>query len=215
MKSTSLILLAGGNGTRMGSTIPKVFMPLKDRAIILHSFDLFSSMNEITEIIVVCPEAYRSSFPSETLFADPGKERQDSVESGFKKTTGEIILIHDGARPFITKKEVLKLLEEGIPIGAATLGSPIKNTIKQVCRNSLVEKTLDRSILYEMYTPQLLKRDLLQKGLSAAKEKKLTDDVALAELIGHPVKIIMGSPQNIKITHPIDLKLAEILSVDS
>ncbi|QVL58129.1 MAG: 2-C-methyl-D-erythritol 4-phosphate cytidylyltransferase [Simkaniaceae bacterium] len=211
MKHISLILLAGGSGIRMGSTIPKVFLPLKNRAMILHSFKLFFSMKEIAEIVVVCPKEYHSYFPSNTLFAPPGKERQDSVENGFKKTTGEIILIHDGARPFIKKEDVLKLLKEGIPIGAATLGAPTKNTIKQVNHNSLVEKTLDRSILYEMYTPQLLKRDLLEKGLSAAKEKKLTDDVSLAELIGHPVKIVTGSSRNIKITHPIDLKLAEIL----
>lgn len=168
-------------------------------------------MKEIEEIVVVCPKSYHSYFPSKTLFATPGKERQNSVESGFKKTTGDIILIHDGARPLITKEDVLKLLKEGIPTGAATLGSPIKNTIKQVDQNSLVEKTLDRSLLCEMYTPQLLKRELLEKGLIAAKEKTVTDDVALAELIDHPVKIVMGSPHNIKITHPIDLKLAEVL----
>lgn len=211
MKTISLILLAGGKGTRMESTIPKVFLSLKKRAVILHSFELFSSMKEIDEIVVVCPKPYHSYFPSGTLFANPGTERQDSVESGFKKTTGDIILIHDGARPFITEEDVLKLLYEGIPTGAATLGSPIKNTIKQVDQNSFVEKTLDRSLLYEMYTPQLLKRELLEKGLAAAKKKKLTDDVALAELIGHPVKIVMGSYHNIKITYPIDLKLAEVL----
>ncbi len=211
MKTISLILLAGGSGSRMGLATPKVFLPLRRKAIILHSFDLFSSMKEITEIIVVCPKEQRSLFPENTLFATPGKERQDSVQNGFKKTTGEIILIHDGARPFITKKDVLNLLKEGLPIGAATLGGPTKNTIKEVGKNSLVEKTLDRSSLYEMYTPQLLRRDLLEKGLSAAKEKKLTDDVAFAELIGHPVKIVIGCTRNIKITHPIDLKLAEIL----
>lgn len=211
MKPISLILLAGGSGKRMGSTIPKVFLPLKNRAVILHSFELFSSMKEISEIVVVCPKAYHSYFPPTTLFATPGKERQDSVESGFKHTTGEIILIHDGARPFITKEDVLKLLEEGIPVGAATLGTPSKNTIKQIDQHSLVEKTLDRSTLYEMHTPQLLKRELLKAGLAAAKKEKLTDDVALAERLGHPVKIVAGSSHNIKITHPIDLKLAEIL----
>ncbi|MDJ0651446.1 MAG: 2-C-methyl-D-erythritol 4-phosphate cytidylyltransferase [Simkaniaceae bacterium] len=211
MKIISLILLGGGRGTRMGSSVPKVFLSLKKREIILHSFELFSSMQEIHEIVVVCPKSYHSYFPSKTLFANPGKERQDSVENGFKKTSGDIILIHDGARPFVTREDVLTLLREGIPTGAATLGSPVKNTIKQVDQNSLVEKTLDRSLLYEMHTPQLLKRELLEKGLAAAKGQKLTDDVALAERVGHPVKIVTDSSHNIKITHPIDLKLAEIL----
>ena len=195
----------------MGSEIPKVFLILKKKVIILHSFDLFSSIKEITEIVVVCPKKYHFLFPKNTFFASPGKERQDSVQNGFKKTTGEIILIHDGARPFITREDVLKLFKEGIPIGAASLGARTKNTIKKINESSLVEKTLNRDFLYEMYTPQLLRRDLLEKGLAAAKEKKLTDDIALAELIDHPVKIVTGSTLNIKITHPIDLKLAEIL----
>jgi 2-C-methyl-D-erythritol 4-phosphate cytidylyltransferase len=207
----SLILLAGGRGTRMKAPIPKVFLPLRGKPLILHSYELFSSMEEVEEIIVVCPKEFHLIFPKNTLFALPGKERQDSVQNGFAKTSGEFILIHDGARPFITRNEVQKLLHEGLPIGAATLGAPIKNTIKQVNALSLVEKTLDRSLLYEMYTPQLLRRDLLKEGLAAAKNEKLTDDVALAELIGHPVKIITGSRENIKITTPIDLKLAEIL----
>ncbi len=211
MQTISLILLAGGLGSRMGSNIPKVFLPLKNKAIILHSFDLFSSMKEISEIVIVCPKEYHHLFPQNTCFAPPGEERQDSVQNGFRKTTGETILIHDGARPFITRGDVLKLIQEGSPIGAATLGAPTKNTIKQVNSSSLVEKTLDRSKLYEMYTPQLLKRELLERGFAAAKEKKLTDDVALAEFIDHPVKIVTGSTFNIKITHPIDLKLAEIL----
>lgn len=207
----SLILLAGGRGIRMGSSKPKTFLSLKGKPIILHSFDLFASMEEIDEIVVVCPEEHRHIFPPGTLFALPGNERQDSVQSGFQKTTGEFLLIHDGARPLVKKEDVQKLLQEGIPIGAATLGAPTKNTIKQVETSGMVEKTLHRPALYDMFTPQLLRRDLYEQGFAAAKGKILTDDVALAERIGHPVKIVEGCSQNIKITTPIDLKLAEIL----
>lgn len=207
----SLILLAGGKGTRMESSIPKVFLPLKEKPLILHSYELFASMEEIEEIVVVCPEAFHHYFPKNTLFALPGKERQDSVQNGFTKCSGEFLLIHDGARPFITREDVQALLTEGLPVGAATLGAPTKNTIKQVNASSLVEKTLDRSLLYEMYTPQLLRRDLLEKGLQKAEGQTFTDDVALAELLGHPVKIVTGSSRNIKVTTPTDLKLAEIL----
>ena len=94
---------------------------------------------------------------------------------------------------------------------AAALGARTRNTIKQVNDTQHVEKTLDRTILYEMYTPQLLAREIYEKGYQAAKEISLTDDVSLAECIGHPVKIVIGHANNIKITYPIDLKLAEIL----
>lgn len=207
----SLILLAGGKGTRMKSSIPKVFLPLKEKPLILHSYELFASMEEIEEIVVVCPKAFHHYFPENTLFAHPGKERQDSVQNGFTKCSGEFLLIHDGARPFITREEVQKLLKEGLPVGAATLGAPTKNTIKQVGASSFVEKTLDRSLLYEMYTPQLLRRDLLEKGLQKAQGQTFTDDTTLAELLDHPVKLVTGSNRNIKITTPIDLQLAGLL----
>lgn len=211
MKTVSLILLAGGSGTRMSSDIPKTFLPLRGKPVILHSFELFLSMKEINEIVVVCPKERRSIFPEKTLFALPGEKRQDSVQNGALKTSGEILLIHDGARPLITREDVLKLLEEGMSTKAAALGAPTKNTIKQVSDNKHVEKTLDRTILYEMYTPQLLAREVYEEGYQATKGTSLTDDVALAEYINHPVKIVIGCASNIKITYPIDLKLAEIL----
>ncbi|QVL55370.1 MAG: 2-C-methyl-D-erythritol 4-phosphate cytidylyltransferase [Simkaniaceae bacterium] len=211
METISLILLAGGYGTRMSSDVPKTFLPLRGKPMILHSFDLFFSMKEINEIVVVCPKECRSIFPEGTLFALPGEKRQDSVQNGALKTSGEILLIHDGARPLITREDVLKLLKEGMSTKAAALGAPAKNTIKQVSANKHVEKTLDRTVLYEMYTPQLLAREVYEKGYQAAKGTPLTDDVALAECINHPVKIVIGCASNIKITYPIDLKLAEIL----
>jgi len=210
MKTVSLILLAGGLGIRMSSDVPKTFLPLKGKPLVLHSFELFSKMSEIHQIVVVCPEDFRHLFPKATTFATPGKTRQDSVQSGFQKTKGEILLIHDGARPFVSKKDVLKLLCEGASTGAATLGSPVKNTIKQV-KSSLVEKTLDRSALYDIYTPQLLSREVYEKGYHKNQHAPLTDDVALAESIGHPVKIVEGCHNNFKITYPIDLKLAALL----
>ncbi len=195
----------------MNSDVPKTFLPLRGKPVILHSFELFLSMKEINEIVVVCSKEHQSLFPDKTLFALPGGKRQDSVQNGALKTSGEILLIHDGARPFITREDVLKLLKEGMPAKAAALGIPTKNTIKQVNGNKYVEKTLDRNILYEMYTPQLLAREVYEKGYQAAKGIPLTDDVALAEYINHPVKIVIGCTSNIKITYPIDLKLAEIL----
>ena len=208
-KKTSLILLAGGLGLRMETSCPKQCLPLNGKPIALHSYNVFLSIEEITEIIVVCAEEYTPLFPQAKAFAPPGKERQDSVSNGFKMCSknSDFILIHDSVRPFITKLAVKNLLNEGMKTSAATLGVPVTSTIKQVDKDNLVTLTPSRSTLFEIQTPQLLKREVLQKGLEYAEKTNLTltDDVALAELINHPVKIVKGSYSNIKITTKEDL----------
>src|SRR3990172_7494754 len=106
----SVILLAGGTGTRMGGVLPKQFLPLNGKPIARHSFDTFASLDEVVEIVVVCEERYRSHFHSEKKsydlrFAEPGERRQDSVYNGFRTTSADadLICIHDSARPFVTR----------------------------------------------------------------------------------------------------------------
>jgi 2-C-methyl-D-erythritol 4-phosphate cytidylyltransferase len=203
----------------MGGPIPKQFLPLKGQPIVQYSFDLFLSLPEISEIVVVCKPQFKTFFEKSPLkpiqFALPGKERQDSVASGFAHVSPscDYVLIHDSARPLIQEEEVRKLIEEGLLIGAATLGVPMKYTVKEVDENGMVKKTLDRSRLYNIQTPQLLRRDILAKGLKKAQKQGLTlsDDVSLAELIRHPVKIVYGSDENLKITTPEDFEVAKQL----
>lgn len=206
----TVILLAGGKGTRIGTPVPKQFLPLGDKPIALHSYDLLRSLDNLQELIVVCDPAYRHHFPENTPFAKPGIERQDSVYEGFQKITKptDIVLIHDSARPYVNKPDLDKLIREGAPIGAATLASPVVCTIKSVNPNHIVKETLPRSELYEIQTPQLLTYKLLKEGLEKARSLGhfVTDDVSLAEYLDHPVKLVMGSRSNIKITTPDDLQ---------
>lgn len=219
MPTIAAILLAGGTGSRMGGPIPKQYLPLKGQPIVQYSFDLFLSLPEISEIVVVCKPQFQTFFEKSPLkpvqFALPGDQRQDSVASGFAHVSPscDYLLIHDTARPLIQEDEVHKLLEEGIPVGAATLGVPMKYTVKEVDKNGLVCQTLDRSRLFNIQTPQLLRRDILSKGLKEAKKRGLTftDDVSLAELVRHPVKIVYGSDDNLKITTPEDFEVAKQL----
>ncbi|KVI01704.1 4-diphosphocytidyl-2C-methyl-D-erythritol synthase [Cynara cardunculus var. scolymus] len=211
-KSVSIVLLAGGQGKRMGASMPKQYLPLLGQPIALYSFYTFSRMPEVKEIVVVCDPSYQDIFEDtrekinvDLKFALPGKERQDSVYSGLQAIdlNSELVCIHDSARPLISSSDVEKVLSDGLRIGASVLGVPAKATIKEANSESFVVKTLDRKTLWEMQTPQV-------EGL------EVTDDVSIVEHLKHPVYITEGSYTNIKVTTPDDLLLAErILNTDS
>lgn len=210
----SAILLSGGVGSRMEAAIPKQYLPLGGKPLVLHSFERLRNCPLIDEVIVVCHQNYRRLFP-DTCFADPGNRRQDSLFQGLKQvhSQAEFILVHDAARPLLSEEDLLAVIQAGFEFGAATLALPAISTIKQADRNLMVTQTFDRSTLYTIQTPQVIRKDVLTLGFALAQENDLTvtDDVSLAELTGHPVKLVIGSPENIKITTPEDLALAESL----
>ncbi|XP_054803738.1 2-C-methyl-D-erythritol 4-phosphate cytidylyltransferase, chloroplastic isoform X1 [Prosopis cineraria] len=226
-RSVSVVLLAGGKGKRMGASMPKQYLPLLGQPIALYSFNTFSHMVEVKEIVVVCDPSYRDVFEdakgdnlAELKFALPGKERQDSVYNGFQAIdpNSELVCIHDSARPLVLARDVKKVLIDGLSIGAAVLGVPVKATIKEANSESFVVKTLDRKTLWEMQTPQVIKPELLRKGFELVNSGGLevTDDVSIVEHIKHPVYITEGSYTNIKVTTPDDMLLAErILNLNS
>lgn len=206
----------------MNSTCPKQYLLLQGKPIILHSLEALLSFQGFSEIIIVCEKEYRSLFSSYTStpirFATPGKERQDSVLSGFKALASSTkwVCIHDGARPLLKAQDLYAVLEAGMQHAAATLAIPLKMSVKEADQDLFVKKSLDRSTLWDIQTPQILSYPLLQRGLEEmqAKNLKVTDDVSLAELLGEPVKLVQGSYSNIKITTQDDLSLANLLLKD-
>lgn len=186
----------------------------------MYSFELFLQSAQIDEIVVVCNLEYRSVFSAHNRvkpvhFAMPGARRQDSVFNGLKASSlgQDLILIHDAARPFIDQDLIEKVLLEGKDFGAATLGMPVKYTVKTATEAQLVANTPDRSFLWEIQTPQVVKREILEEGFRIAAEKGITvtDDVSLAELTKTEVKLVKGADKNIKITVPLDLVFANHL----
>lgn len=209
----SVILLAGGIGSRMGSATPKQFLPLKGKPIAFYSLEILLSLPQIHEIVVVCAEEYRSLFSAYPVrFASPGEKRQESVFNGLCATSAQSswICTHDAARPLITKAMVEPLFHEGFQTGAAALGVPMKSTVKECCSAHLVQKTLDRDRIWEIQTPQFLSKKILCDGFSHINSFGIdvTDDVSIAELMHQPVRMVKGCPTNIKITTPEDLILA-------
>ena len=207
----ALILLAGGKGERFQSPIPKQFLPLKDKPLVLHSLEILLSLDIFSQKIIVCDASYHFIFEKyqNIIFAPPGKRRQDSVFSALEKIKKSIdfVCIHDAARPYIQQEHILKLIKATQKEKAVALGMPCTNTIKYVDKEGYVQKTLPRSSVWEIQTPQIIAYDLLIKGMQKAKKENIevTDDVSLIELLQEKIHIIPGCYSNKKITTPQDL----------
>ncbi len=208
-----LVLLAGGTGSRMGAELPKQLLPLGQKKVIDHSLDLFSQIEGLQKIVIVLDERYAHHLKDSYELAPPGKRRQDSLENALKMLPEDdlLICVHDAARPFVSLQDVERLLQAGQEVGAATLCSPVPFTIKQADDHLMVEKTLNRDTLYDIKTPQVVSHSILKKGFALCHDeaREVTDDVALAEILGHRVKLVIGSNRNIKLTTKEDYAYAK------
>ncbi|HRD54910.1 MAG TPA: 2-C-methyl-D-erythritol 4-phosphate cytidylyltransferase [Parachlamydiaceae bacterium] len=219
MKRVSVILLAGGKGSRMETATPKQFLQLGNKPLLFHSLEFFQNFSYTHEMIIVCEKEYQTLFHETNgigiKFAAPGNRRQDSVFNGLKEVDplSDLILIHDGARPFLNEANLLKAIDEAALHGAAALAVPLKFTVKEKDENGTVLKTVDRASLFEVQTPQIIEQKLLWEGFQFAQQHGLevTDDLSLIELLNKPAKLVMGSYQNIKITTKEDLAFAKVL----
>lgn len=214
----SVIIVAGGSGSRMNMNINKQFIKINEKEVIAHTIDKFYKNEYIDEIILVVKEDEIDYFKENIIkkygyknikIALGGKERQDSVYNGLKivDKNCDMVLVHDGARPFVSKEIIKKAVTETKK--ASVIGVRVKDTIKVVNNNEIIS-TPNRNTLWAIQTPQTFKYDLLKRAYEKAYEENFygTDDSSLVENLGEKVNIIEGSYENIKITTKEDLNMA-------
>ncbi|MFZ3590879.1 2-C-methyl-D-erythritol 4-phosphate cytidylyltransferase [Bacillus sp. DJP31] len=216
-----VVIPAAGQGKRMNAGINKQFIQLGQLPVIIHTLSVFEHDPDCTGIILVINEKETATF-EEMLWTYQikkvqhlvrgGKERQHSVYNGLVKMDSnvELVLVHDGARPFVTIEKIHELVHVASKQGAAILAVPVKDTIKKVT-NNLVDETVERSSLWAVQTPQAFRVAILVEAYEQAIRAGFigTDEASLVEYLGMPITIVMGDYENIKLTTPEDLTYGE------
>lgn len=224
----SVIIPAAGQGKRFGAGTNKAFVLLAGKTILERTVTVFSDLPEIGEIIIVVAPDEVDEIKGQVKFyprqdiikvVAGGAERQYSVENALAAVSdnAEVLLIHDGARPLISRRVIRQIIQAVRDNSAAIVAVPVKDTIKVVDSGGFVTSTPTRSELWAVQTPQGFKRNLLIKAYKKAREENFlgTDDSSLVERLGIPVKIVPGEYENIKITTPEDLPIAKMILTEN
>jgi 2-C-methyl-D-erythritol 4-phosphate cytidylyltransferase len=221
------IIPAAGVGQRMGRQTPKPYLSLAGKPILAHTLEIFEKTREVDEVtLVVHPQELdycqdkvlsRFTFKKVLRLVPGGKERQDSVYHALKALQNEdsleLVVVHDGVRPFVTPDQIRRVLEAARRHGGAILGLPAQDTLKRVDPEGLILQTLERQDIWQVQTPQAFQAPLLWRAFVEAYSRNHygTDEASLVEALNHPVVVVPGSPFNLKITTPEDLQMAEAL----
>lgn len=220
LKACGAVIVAAGTASRMGG-IDKVMAQLNGEPMIVHTVRAFQNCDAIREIVVVTRQDLIvpimdlcHGFDKLRAVVVGGDSRQESVERGLSALSGamKLVAVQDGARPLITWQVIDRTVRAANTYGAAAPAVPVKDTVK-VVRGGTVKETPDRSTLQAVQTPQVFDVDLLRGALQKAKDDNaaVTDDCSAVERMGMTVKIVEGDERNIKVTTPMDLKIAQLL----
>lgn len=221
MSNFAVILPAAGASRRFGDkNYKKPFAPLAGRAVWLHSAERFLARPDVKQLIVVVADDDREEFNRKfganiaILGVDVcrgGAERADSIQNAIERLNDDIdmVAVHDAARPCLADKWIDWVFEAAVKEGAAILAVPEPATLKRVGPNKAIVETVDRKGLWQAQTPQVFRRELLVKAYASREGQAATDDATLVQQLGEQVKIVQGSPLNLKLTTRDDLRLAE------
>lgn len=214
------ILVAGGKGLRMGSDIPKQFLPLRGRPVLMHTIDVFRRTYPDIHIILVLPREQQDywrqlcgqhDYDVELCVADGGETRFHSVHNGLSLIPDDargVVGVHDGVRPFVSPEAIRRCFEAAEEFGAVVPVVSVVETVRQVLADGS-SMTVDRNAYRLVQTPQTFDIQLLKKAYGQPFDPFFTDDASVVEAMGHPIKLVEGNNENIKLTNPADLKLAE------
>jgi len=222
---TAALIVAGGVGMRVGAPLPKQFLPLAGKPLILHTLEAFEKAPSIHAILLLLPQEWIDHFRSKILplgyflklqkILPGGKTRQDSTRAGFQGIEGpfDVVLVHDGARPLIEVETIERCVKAAAEYGAALVACPSKDTVKEADAEGWVQKTVDRNKIYLAQTPQAARYKVLQEALEKAYGEGFqgTDEASLIERNGVRVKIVECDASNMKVTTPLDFRVAEAL----
>lgn len=214
-----VLIVAGGKGLRMGGEQPKQFLPLKGRPVLMHTLEQFYRSDVAMEIILVLPHEQQNywkqlceehHFTIKHRIADGGESRFYSVKNGLSLIeTPSIVGVHDGVRPFVSVDVINRCYELAVTKEAVVPVVDVVDTVRHITNNG--SETVDRSAYKLVQTPQVFNADLLLKGYEQAYSSAFTDDASVVEAMGVKVALTPGNRENIKLTTPFDLKVAEAL----
>jgi 2-C-methyl-D-erythritol 4-phosphate cytidylyltransferase / 2-C-methyl-D-erythritol 2,4-cyclodiphosphate synthase len=218
------VIAAGGTGTRMTSELPKQFLELAGKPILLHTVERVVSLDSVIQVVIALPARHipaariilgRRKWRVPVRCVAGGATRQESVRRGVARTPdrADVILVHDAVRPLCDRETMQRVLEAAWQTGGAVPGLPATETIQRVSRRGRVLATPPREELYAIQTPQCFHASVLRTALECAHEKGFlgTDESSVVRWAGHPVVVVPGSSANLKITRPLDLEIAELL----
>jgi len=221
-RSAAAVIVAAGTGARMNASLPKQFLLLNDRPVLFHTLQPFLTATFVNEIIVVVHPDWLNRQEVKNCLPDKsdkpirivpgGERRQDSVYNGISATSEsvEIIIVHDGVRPFVTLKEINETILMCDSFDGSILAIPAVDTLKEV-KDATIIRTIDRSNIWQAQTPQTFRKSILLRAFETAFANGFTgtDEASLVEKIGGKISVLNGHPENIKITCQYDLNIAK------
>lgn len=218
MKHTALIV-AGGKGLRMGSELPKQFLPIGGKPVLMHTLEAFYRFDSAIDLILVLPEEQQGywkqlcekhRFTIRHLIANGGETRFHSVRNGLALVSGGgLVGVHDGVRPFVSQEVIRRCYDRAATEKAVIPVVDVVDTVRQVTESG--SRTVNRDDYKLVQTPQVFDADLLRRAYAQDFKPFFTDDASVVEAMGVPVDLVEGNRENIKITTPFDLKIATAL----